>query len=86
MVKKYSKSPAKVHGSIFCAARHDDVVIFGRNLWGIGEHKIAETLHWNIHFDFFKNNIRTNVIYNDAHLEWKFIRNNHSAEFKFETA
>ena len=32
-----------------------------------------------------KNNIRINIIYNDAHLNGKFIENKHSAEFKFET-
>ena len=47
----------------------------------MGEHKIAEK-YFGLKSSFGfkkKNNIRINVIYNDAHLDGKFGENKHSA-------
>ena len=73
--------------SNLCAACHVDVALFGRNLWGVGEHKIAEN-YFGLKYSFwiFKSNFRVNVIYKDVHLNEKFIENKPLAEFKFETA
>ena len=53
----------------------------------MGVHKNAEK-YFGLKYSFglFKNNIRINVIYNDAHLDGKFSENKHSAKFEFETA
>ena len=48
----------------------------------MGEHKIAEKYFGlKYSFGFFKNNIRINVIYNDARLDGKFSENKLSAKF-----
>ena len=54
MVQNRSRSPVKVHDSIFCAACHDDVVIFEEIYEGLSSTKSKKiTLDWNIQLDFF---------------------------------